>query len=199
MKKMAVLLFLTGIVAVASPVLAEQRYPLGFGNVAVKVDYFRFTDSDMKDLDLENGVYVGVEGYVSLLHPNLYFGLESGWAGTSGNLETAGFNVDLDAYYIPIEFNVKYVFEINPCLTIDVGGGGSANYFNVDVDADGLSGGEDDWIWGGQVFSSINYKMGQWFMGANVKYQFTDYIDIAAFRDIRASNFRAGAQVGFIF
>jgi hypothetical protein len=46
---------------------------------------------------------------------------------------------------------------------------------------------------------SINYKMGQWFMGANVKYQFTDYIDIAAFRDIRASNFRVGAQVGFMF
>ncbi len=184
---------------VGSIVWAEQRYPLGWGNGAVKVDYFRFTDSDMKNLDLENGVYVGVEGYVSLLHPNLYFGLEAGWARTSGGVEFDGFDIDLDVYYVPIEFNIKYVLEINPCLTIDVGGGGSANYFNVDAEGNGLSGGDDDWIWGGQLFGNVNYKLGQWFLGANVKYQFTDFIDIAAFRDMRASNFRAGAQVGFMF
>jgi hypothetical protein len=75
----------------------------------------------------------------------------------------------------------------------------AASYFNVDVDVEGFSGDEDDWIWGGQVFTNLNYKFEQWFVGANLKYQFTDYIDIGLFRDIRASNFRAGAQVGFMF
>jgi hypothetical protein len=199
MKRALLFVLLVAFVLVASPVFAQHKYPLGFGNVAVKVDYFRFTDSEMNDLDLDNGIYVGGEGYVSLIHPNLYFGVEAGWAITSGNIDVAGFNVDLDAYYIPIEFNIKYVFEISPCFTIDAGAGGAANYFDIDVDVGGFSRDDDDWIWGGQVFTNVNYKVNQFFLGANLKYQYTDTIDIPFFTDVRASNFRAGVQVGYMF
>lgn len=199
MKKVFLFSLLVFFALGASPVFAQKKYPLGFANLAAKVDYFRFTDSGMSDLNAENGVYFGVEGYMALLHPNIYVGLEVGWAGTSGDAEYPGIRYDVDVYYVPIELNAKYVYEIMPDFVVDVGAGVAANYFNADIDKNGVSRDADDWIFGGQVFGGLNFKMDPWFIGANLKFQYTDYIDIREFRDTRASNFRAGGQFGFMF
>jgi hypothetical protein len=200
MKNFTVLLMGAAMVLVAASVQAQQRYPLGGGNVALKVDYLRFTDSDVKDLGLENAVYIGGEAFVPVWNPNFYLGIEAGYAWSSGGVDILGFNVDLDLDYVPFEFNAKYVFELNPRLTLDLGGGISYSYMNVDTSVNGASAGEDDWVFGGQFFADLNYKMGQWFIGANAKYQITEDISLAGIdTDVSASNFRVGGQVGFMF
>jgi hypothetical protein len=197
MKKLVFLFVLIASVFSTQFLYAQQRYPLGLGNIVVKVDYFRLMDSDFEDADLENGIYVGVEGYISLFHPNLYFGLESGWARNSGEVGS----VDFDTDYVPIELNTKYVFEIAPSLTLDLGAGISANYFNFKVDGPFGSDDADDWLLGGQFFTDLNYKFcNTWFIGANFKYQITEDIELEGNdTDMSASNLRAGMQVGFLF
>jgi hypothetical protein len=200
MKRLTFLLMVASMVFVAASVQAEQRYPLGGGNVALKVDYLRFTDSEVKDLGLENAVYIGAEAFVPVWIPNLYLGVEAGYAWSSGDVDILGFGVDLDLEYVPIEFNAKYVFELNPCLTFDLGAGISYNYLTIDASVNGASADEDDWLFGGQFFADVNYKMGQWFVGGNVKYQITEDISLDGIdTDVSASNFRVGGQVGFMF
>lgn len=200
MKRLIVLSLLAVMVFMTTSAEAEQKYPLGGGNVAVKVDYLRFTDSEMKDLNLASGVYLGVEAYVPVWNPNLYLGVESGYGWSSGDLDVLGFNVDLDASYVPIEFNAKYVVELNPCWTLDLGAGISYNYFSLDAKTNGFSGDEDDWLLGGQFFAGVNYKMDQWFFGADVKYQLTEDISFDGMdTDVSASNLRVGAHIGFMF
>jgi hypothetical protein len=209
MKKLSLILVLLAFCFSAASVSAQMRAPLGMGNLAVKVDYFRFTDDAAEDFDIENGVYVGLEGYASFLNPNLYFGLETGWAGTSGDFFDLGIPLEVDTTYVPIELNAKYVFEINPCLTFDMGAGISMNYFNIDFDSPILLGGFgsvefDDWVFGGQIFADINYKVANWFVGANAKFQMTDDLEIFILnsginRGVDASNFRVGVQAGMMF
>lgn len=192
MKRLVVVVMITAVALMVGSAHAEKRYPLGFGNVALKVDYLRFTDSEVDDLDLANAPYIGVEFFFPVWSPNFYLGLESGYAWSSG--EPFG-GVDLDLDYVPIELNAKYVFEINPCWTFDLGGGISYNYLNIDVS--GLfRGSEDDWLFGGQFFADLNYKTGPWFFGTNIKYQLTEDIDDV---DVSANNFRVGGQFGFMF
>lgn len=201
MKKWAVLVVVAAMVFTAvSLAQAQQRYPLGAGNVAFKVDYLRFTDSDFKDLNVENGIYFAGEFYVPIFNPNLYLGLEVGYGWSSGDMDIIGADVDVDLDYVPIEFNAKYAFELDPCLVLSLGAGISYNYLNIDADVNGLSLGDSDWLFGGQFFADLNYKMGQWFMGANVKYQITEDISLNDIdTDASASNFRAGGQFGFMF
>jgi hypothetical protein len=202
MKKFTVLLMVAVMVLVATSVHAQQRYPLGAGNVALKVDYLRFTDSNVEDLDLVNAVYIGGEAFFPVWNPNFYLGIEVGYAWSSGAADDPlGFGADLDLAYVPIEFNAKYVFELNPCLTLDLGGGISYSYFNIDTSGDGALGGGDEWVFGGQFFADLNYKIGQqWFIGANAKYQITEDMSLGGLdTDVSASNFRVGGQVGFMF
>lgn len=201
MRKRTVLLFtvLVFFAAVATA-QAQQRYPLGGGNVAFKLDYLRFTDGDVKDLSLENAVYFGGEFYVPVFNPNFYLGVEVGYAWSSGDVNVLGFDVDVDLDYVPIEFNAKYAFELDPCLVLALGAGISYNYLNIDADVNGFSAGDSDWLFGGQFFADLNYKMGQWFLGANVKYQITEDVTLGEIEtDTSASNFRVGGQVGFMF
>ncbi len=209
MKKLILLSLLVALVFTSSLVNAQQRYPLGIGNLAVKVDYLRFTDGDVEDINAENAVYVGLEGYMSVFHPNFYLGMESGWAGSSGDFDAFVIppgvfaDVDVDIDYVPIELNAKYVFEINPCMNFAVGAGISANYINVDMDINqlGLSGDEDDWLFGGQFFADFNiFFTPNFFVGINAKYQITDDIEVNDVdTDINASNVRVGGQIGFAF
>lgn len=210
MKKLGLILVLVAFCFTATSVSAQMRAPLGMGNLAIKVDYFRFTDDAAEDLGIENGVYVGLEGYASLLHPNLYFGLESGWAGTEGdvilidNIDLLPLPAEVETTYVPIELNAKYVFEINPCWTADLGVGISMNYFKIDIDSPFLIGSLDfdDWVFGGQVFADVNYKFANYFVGANAKFQLTDDLEIFALgvnRGVDASNFRVGLQAGMMF
>jgi opacity protein-like surface antigen len=82
---------------------------------------------------------------------------------------------------------------------LDFGAGISYNYFKIeaeDIDADA-----DDWLFGGQVFADINYKINKdWFIGINGKYQFTDDLEFDNIdTSTNANNWRVGAQVGLMF
>jgi opacity protein-like surface antigen len=189
--------------AIVSSAHAET-YPLGAG-VALKVEYFHFSDSTIGDLNADDGVFVGIEAYKQLFLPNLYLGLEVGWAGTSGSLSsnittgqfdpvngnftfvTSTVNVDNDISYVPIEFNAKYVIPVNPCWNVHFGAGASANYFNLDTTVSipvngtrvSASSDQSDWVFGGQFFAGVDYKYQNWFAGLGVKYQLTQDIDIS--------------------
>ncbi|MGV8074506.1 MAG: outer membrane beta-barrel protein [Syntrophobacteraceae bacterium] len=225
MKRLIILSLVAVMISVAGFAQAEQNCPLGNGNVAFKVDYLRFTDSDIKDIGAENAIYFGLEAYVPVLCPNFYVGMESGYAFSSGDLRESGSDydyyagdyydydakIDFDLDYVPIELNAKYVFEVNPCWNISLGAGISYNYFKIDMAAretryydyyyeyDGIyrdSGDVDDWLFGGQFFADVNYTFGQWFVGGNIKYQLTEKLDDAG---VSADNLRVGMQLGFMF
>lgn len=206
MKKVFLMSLLMVFVFASTTLYAAEKYSLGMGNIALKVDYVNFTEDVFGDVDLEDGVYVGLEGYYAI-YPNLYLGLESGWAGSSNddyvNIDGERVKVDIDVTYVPIELNLKYAFELSPTWVMDLGAGVCYSYFEIEGDRD--SGSADDWVWGGQVFADINYKLSnQWFIGINGKYQFTEDLDF----DYRgedidtntsADNWRVGAQVGMMF
>ena len=203
MKKAVLLFLMLALVFVSTSVYAAEKYSLGMGNVALKVDYLNFTEDIFDDIELDNGVYVGLEGYYAV-YPNLYLGLEGGWAGTSNDddIDIDGFgkvNVDIDVTYIPIELNLKYAFDLSPTWVMDVGAGVCYSYF--EIDADGIDENVDDWVFGGQVFADINYLMSkEWFIGINAKYQITDDLEFDDYdTDTSADNFRVGAQIGYMF
>jgi hypothetical protein len=203
MKKVILLLFCIILMLAATSAYAADKYALGMGNVALKVDYFSFTDDVFDGIDLEDGVYVGLEGSRALM-PNLYLAAEAGWVETSNDEDIIVFgrrtNVDIDVTYVPVELNLKYAVEFAPRWVFGIGAGASYNYFNIDVDIDGDSGDEDDWLWGGQVFADLTYKMGSWFFGINGKYQFTEDIELDDEEtDTNANNWRVGAQLGVMF
>lgn len=195
MKKVFLLALMVVLVLMATSVYAAEKYVLGTSHVALKVDYFSFTDDAFDSTDLEDGLYIGLEGYYGIT-PNLYLGLEAGWVGTSNDES----GVDVDVNFVPIELNLKYAFDVSPALVIALGAGASYSWFDVEVDVSGFgSDSEDDWVFGGQVFADVNYKLNnQWFVGINGKYQITEEIDIAG-SDTKADNWRAGAQVGLMF
>ena len=90
----------------ATSAYAAERYALGNGNVALKVDYFSFTDDVFDDIDLASGVYVGLEGSLALT-PNFYLAVESGWAGlqmttTLTVLGNGPVDVEIDVTYVPV-------------------------------------------------------------------------------------------------
>jgi len=203
MKKVLLLSCCIVLMFAATSAYAAEKYALGMSNVALKVDYFSFTDDVFDNIDLNNGVYVGLE-YSHALTPNIYLALEAGWAGTSndGDVVVLGrsTNIDVDVTYVPVELNLKYAMEFSPNWVFDVGAGASYNYFKVE--ANRLDTNEEDWLWGGQVFADLNYKSGPWFFGINGKYQFTEEIELGS-RDVEtntnANNYRVGAQVGVMF
>ncbi len=70
--------------------------------------------------------------------------------------------MDIDVTYIPIELNLKYMAEIAPQWVLGVGAGISYNYF--EIEANNIDRDADDWVFGGQIFAEINYKMNDaWF------------------------------------
>jgi hypothetical protein len=199
MKKVILLSFCIVLMLAATSAYAADRYALGMSNVALKVDYFSFTDAKFEDIDLDNGVYVGLEGSYALM-PNLYLAVEAGWAGTSnsGDVTILGqhTDVDVDVTYVPIELNLKYAAEFAPQWVFGIGAGASYNYFKIE--ANRLDTNEDDWLFGGQVFADLTYKSGPWFFGINGKYQFTENINLGN-DSTNANNFRVGGQIGITF
>jgi hypothetical protein len=207
MKKVVVLSLMVVLIFASTSLYAAEKYSLGMSNIALKVDYIDFTEDVFEKIDLESGVYVGLEGYYAI-YPNLYLGLEVGWAGSENDdkidTDTLGrVKVDVDMQYIPIELNLKYAFELSPTWVMDLGAGMCYSYF--DIEANKLDADANDWLFGGQVFADISYKMSdQWFIGINGKYQFTEDLEF----DVRgedietntsADNWRLGAQVGMMF
>ena len=107
----------------------------------------------------------------------------------------------MNVNYVPIEFNAKYAFDITPCLKFDLGAGVSANWFSLDADVGNASFSSSDWLFGGQFFADLNYKFApNWFVGANVKYQLTQEIELAGINtNTTANNLRVGGQLGYSF
>jgi hypothetical protein len=205
MKKLVLSFILLTCVILASSGVQAQRYEIG-ADVAVKVDYFRFMDSTLGDLNLQNGVYVGIEAYKQLLVPNLFFGMEVGWAGTDSSSgvwrnQLLLSSIDLDISYVPIEFNVKYVIPIQPGLKLDFGGGLSYNYLKFNIDGFFGSASDSDWVFGGQFFTALNYTFtNNLYLGVEVKYQLTQNIkDLGLPSDVSADNLRVGGQFGYKF
>jgi outer membrane protein W len=207
MKKIFLLSLMLVFVFASTTLYAAEKYALGMGNIALKVDYINFTESvEIKnidiDLELDKGIYVGLEGYYAI-YPNLYLGMEVGWAGTSndddGEIDGEEINVDADVTFIPVELNLKYVFELDPNWNIGVGAGISYSFF--EIEANRIDESVDDWIFGGQVFADVNYKMSkEWFIGINGKYQFTDDLEFDDFdTETSADNWRVGAQIGYMW
>jgi len=202
MKKILLLTLMLVFVFASTTLYAAEKYALGMGNIALKVDYINFTEDVFDNIDLDNGIYLGLEGYYTI-YPNLYLGLEAGWAGTSndGDIEIDGEkrNVDIDVTFVPIELNLKYVFELDPNWSIGVGAGISYSFF--EIEANKIDESVDDWVFGGQVFADVNYKMSkEWFIGINAKYQFTDDLEFDNVdTSTSADNFRIGAQIGYMF
>jgi outer membrane protein W len=202
MKKILLLTLMLVFVFASTTLYAAEKYALGMGNIALKVDYINFTEDVFDNIDLDNGIYLGLEGYYTI-YPNLYLGLEAGWAGTEndGDLEIDGEkrNVDIDVTFVPVELNLKYVFELDPNWNIGVGAGISYNYFKIE--ANKIDESADDWVFGGQIFADVNYKMSkEWFIGINAKYQFTDDLEFDNVdTSTSADNFRVGAQIGYMF
>jgi hypothetical protein len=207
MKKIVLLVLVFALVFASTSLYAAEKYALGMSNFALKVDYIDFTEDVFDEIDLEGGVYVGIEGYYAI-YPNLYLGMEVGWAGSENDddIDVDGLGkvkVDIDMQYIPIELNLKYAFELSPTWVMDLGAGMCYSYF--DIEANRIDADANDWVFGGQVFADLNSKMSdQWFIGINGKYQFTEDLSFKARgndidTDTSADNWRLGAQVGMMF
>ena len=169
---------------------AQERAPLGNGNVAVKLDYIVFTNDHFDEaFNQDDGLYIGLEGYGQIF-PNLYLGGEIG----------QGINIDVlgeDITFVPIELNLKYAIEAARNFVIDFGAGVSYIYVGLrDQDPFGSGRDEDDWLFGGQFFGDLTYKIHWFSIGVNVKYQITqDFRD----EDFDLNNLRVGAQIGIMF
>jgi hypothetical protein len=174
-----------------------SRAPLGFGNFAMKVDYIDFTDSDLKDLDVDTAAYVGIEGY-TMIAPDLYLGIEVGYANPEGSIYSG--DIDTDITFAPSELNLKYAANVSPNLVIDFGAGISTTYVEIEQTVIITSyyiilASDSDWLFGGQFFVDLNYTVNQFFLGINAKYHITeDFEDFTNF-----SNWRVGGQVGVRF
>ena len=207
MRKILLLSLVLIFVFASTYLYAADKYALGNANIALKVDYISFTEDIFDSVDLEDGIYIGIEGYYGITS-NLYVGLEAGWAETENdttvNLLGDSFDVETDVTYVPVEVNLKYVIEASPQWRIALGAGVSYNWFDVEQDVCSECS-ESDWVFGGQVFADIAYKMNnRWFIGINGKYQFTDDIefDIQGLdieTETNANNWRVGAQAGLMF
>ena len=166
-------------------------------DTGVKTEYLRFTDDIFKGTGLGNAVYFGAYAYKQVFVPNLYLGLESGWAGSSATI----FGSDIDVNYVPVEINAKYVvpFGCNNEFNWFFGGGGSYNYFNISQRFAGS--GHDDWVAGGQAFTGFNYNITkQLYVGLEAKYQMTQDIHLNG-NNIggNADNLRTGLNLGWKF
>jgi len=194
MKRFGLFCFIGAFLMTSTVVFAQEKAPLGVGNLALKVDYIEFTEDDLDDLDVDTGLYLGIEGFYEV-SPNLYLGLEIGYAvDMDGDLDLFE-EYDVDLTYIPVEVNLKYAAELSPRFVIDFGGGLSYNYAEIDIDR---FGDDDEWLFGGQLFLDLNYTFDAFFLGINGKYQITEESD-DLYDDWSFDNWRIGGQIGLFF
>ena len=203
MKRLLLFSLVVSCIILSTTAFAAEKASLGAGNVALKLDYINFTESEFKDADIDTGYYIGLEAYGEV-SPNLYLGAEVGYANPDDKIDELVdgivVNIKNEVTFIPIELNLKYAFKAAPNFIIDVGAGVSYTFAEVETTASALgislSDSEDDWLFGGQFFVDLNYTINQFFIGINAKYQLTeDFSD----GDVSFSNWRVGGQVGLMF
>jgi hypothetical protein len=187
MKRLFLYSIIIVLIITSNAVCAAEKAPLGIGNLAVKLDYITFTDDFWGDLD-DDGLYIGIEGYGQIM-PNLYLG---GEIGQGANIELLGDSIS----FVPVELNVKYATEVTPNVVIDFGAGLSYSYTEIDFSFLSTRIDGDDWLFGGQIFVDLTYKI-KWFsIGVNGKYQITENFKD---EDLDLNNLRAGVQIGILF
>lgn len=191
MKKLLLFLLTFAFIIASTGVYAAQTAPLGSGNIALKLDYIDFTNGDLDDTDVDTGLYLGLEGYGEIAK-NLYLGMEVGY--TQPNGDTGSYDTELT--FVPVELNVKYAVESGTDFIIDFGAGASLNYGEFKISGPGLSDSVDDWLFGGQIFTDLNYKIDRFFFGINAKYQVTEEFEDY---DFDMNNWRIGGQIGIVF
>jgi hypothetical protein len=169
-------------------VFGQENRPLGTFNLGLRADYLKFEDDLLETLDLEEGYLAALEWY-GRVAPGLYIGGDIGYGLTDSSLGTTP-----EVEFIPVGLNVKYVFSPASFLKCDVGGGVSYNW--VDVKGLAAVGKTEDWLWGGQVFSNLNFRFSRFFMGVHARYQHTQKLLKTG---VRFKNYQVGGQLGFIF
>jgi hypothetical protein len=195
MRRYLMLIFIMLFLLSSATLYAAERVPLGMGNISFKADYIKFTDGDLKDANVDSDYYIAVEGYYMIV-PELYMGVEVGYTNPDGTINGSMGSLDTELTYVPIELNLKYAIEVAPQLTVDFGGGASYGYGEFKISGSGISDSVDDWLFGGQGFADVNYKIDNFFIGINGKYQITeDFKDY----DFNMNNWMVGGQVGLIF
>lgn len=204
MKKIVLFLVAILFIATSSVASGEEKALLGNGNIALKMDYLIFTENALEDLDNDECFYIGLEAY-NKITSNLYVGMEIGYANSEGsarvvNNQLIRVKADTELTFVPIELNLKYALDITPRLVLDFGAGPSYNWMKEEISARGNSSSEDDWLWGGQFFAALDYKIDRFFIGINAKYQLTEDFEIDDDEtDVNANNWRIGGQVGIMF
>jgi hypothetical protein len=193
MRKAVFLISLIASLVVASTAAYPAELNLGPNNFAVKLDSIHFSAKGLKDFN--NAFYMGLEGYGDLGN-NFYIGSEVGYVDKKGKTDKSGTQADRELIFIPMELNLKYTVKVVSRLIFDVGGGFSYNYAREEISEAGASSTVNEWLWGGQFFGDLNYKIGQFFLGANLKYQLTKNG-----RDLghNFDNLRVGGQIGVMF
>jgi len=195
MKKIFLLLLIAGFILTSSTVFAAERFPLGEGNVAVKLDYIKFTDSDLKDIDVDSGFYIGLEGYGLITEDNLYLGVEAGWTSPSGDFtDPVAGSTGTRLTYVPIEVNLKYAVAATQTVVFDIGAGLSYNYAKLKMYGDSA----DDWMFGGQAFMDLDFTFNHFFFGISGKYQIGQDFKKDD-RQFSCNNWRVGGQIGVMF
>jgi len=193
--KKTVLVFMVFLFVVIPAAYADEKAPLGAGNVALKVDYINFTDDVIGDSDVDTGVYVGIEGFGEIAD-SLYLGGEIGYAYSKGSVEVYFTDVDTKLTFVPVEINLKYAVKTGSNFVLDAGAGASYNYVKEKATSSSDTASGTDWLLGGQLFFDANYAMDKFFVGINGKYQITEDFKDASYD---YNNWRIGGQVGFIF
>jgi len=193
MRKIVFLISLIASLVIASTAAYPAELNLGPNNFTVKLATIHFSDKALKDFN--NAFYMGLEGYGNL-SKNFYVGAEVGYVDKEEKTGKSGGNANRELIFVPIELNLKYTIKVVSQLIFDVGGGFSYNYAREEIPATSVSSTVNEWLWGGQFFSDLNYKMGQFFLGAHVKYQLTKNG-----RDVghNFDNLRVGGQIGVMF
>ncbi len=193
MKKSVVLILLLASFILTSSLASAANLDLGnlgVNNFTFKLDSIKFEDNALNGLD--TGTYIGLEGYGDLGY-NFYLGGEVGYAHIDKS--AGGFEEARELIYVPIELNLKYSVKIINHLIFDLGAGGSYNYTDLTVGTNSASA-DKEWLWGGQFFGDLNYKIGQFFLGLNAKYQITNS---GKHFDNNFNNLRLGGQIGVMF
>jgi hypothetical protein len=187
MKRSIVFFFIGACIITSTAASAVEKAPLGKGNFAVKLDYINFTDPHFDRAgNQDDGLYLGLEGY-GKISPNVYLG---GEIGSGFNMEIGGEEIT----FVPVEVNVKYAKEASRDAVVDVGAG--LSYSSVELQHAFGTAQRSDWLFGGQVFADLTYKIKRFTIGVNGKYQMTEN-----FKDegIDLNNFRLGVQMGMLF
>ena len=147
-----------------------------------------------------------------LAYGRLFHGLYLG--GEVGKAENLTLFTGNDVEFLPIELNAKYAFQAGSHLALDVGGGLSYSYVEIDegqewnlgcvfyvCPAPEPSGADDDkrgddWLLGGRLFAEMMFRMGWFSLGVNGKYQVTESFKGT---DFTLDNWRVGMVTAILF